>query len=63
MCGCAGGETAAGARRELEAKRDALVANYAAKRDAVVAELLPKVRGSSLYICLTCTIAQHDHAI
>ncbi len=43
----AGGEAGGEVRRELEAKRDALVANYAAKRDALVAAVLPEVLHSS----------------
>lgn len=39
----AGGEAGAEVRQELETKRDALVSNYVAKRDALVAEILPKV--------------------
>ena len=46
---------AADVRRELEEKRDALVANYAAKRDALIAELLPKVRRLVLLRDPTCT--------
>ena len=42
-CCPAGGEAGAEVRRELEAKRNALVANYAAKRDALIAEILPEV--------------------
>ena len=42
QCG-AGAEAGAEVRRELEAKRDALVANYAAKRDALIAKILPEV--------------------
>lgn len=43
-----GGEAAADVRRELEAKRDALVANYVTKRDALVAEILPEVRARAV---------------
>lgn len=31
-------------RQQLEAKRDALVANYGAQQDALLAGLLPEVR-------------------
>lgn len=31
-------------KRELSAKRDALVANYGEQRDALLADLLPEVR-------------------
>ena len=43
LCCTAGGEAGTEVRQELESKRDALVANYAAKRDALVADILPEV--------------------
>lgn len=38
-------------RRELEAKRDALVASYRAKRDTFLAKILPAVRDVDTNVC------------